>query len=132
MMVLIMHFPTGFFVCFRLATPHSLWDLGSPTMDTLALALKAPSPNHWTTIPVGFDLRVFTSDFIRMLNSHIPSLLHSYLTTVACLRSLLRLDTPGPSHPAYPLLHATSTYLNSLVIIFSEFLLHPLSASMLC
>ena len=49
MMVLIMHFPTGFFVCFRLATPHSLWDLGSPTMDTLALALKAPSPNHWTT-----------------------------------------------------------------------------------
>ena len=30
---------------FFLAAPRSLWDLSSPTR---ALAVKAPSPNHWT------------------------------------------------------------------------------------
>ena len=35
---------------FILATPHGLWDLSSLNSDsTLALAVKALSPNHWTT-----------------------------------------------------------------------------------
>ena len=43
----------GFFVCFGFfffAMPRGLWDLSSPTRDrTQAPAVKAPSPNHWTT-----------------------------------------------------------------------------------
>ena len=33
-----------------MATPCGLWDLSSPTRNrTLVPAVKAPSPNHWTT-----------------------------------------------------------------------------------
>ena len=39
-----------FFCFFFKATPHGLWDLSAPTRNwTRATAVKAPSPNHWTT-----------------------------------------------------------------------------------
>ena len=48
---------------FFLATPHGLWGLISPTSDrTWALAVKAPSPNHWTA-------REFPgSDYLELCN----------------------------------------------------------------
>ena len=39
-----------FIMVFFLAVPRGLWDLSSRTTDrTQALAVNAPSPNHWTT-----------------------------------------------------------------------------------
>ena len=39
-----------FYYFIFLATPRGLWDLSSPTRDwTQALAVRARSPNHWTT-----------------------------------------------------------------------------------
>ena len=42
-----------FYFFFFWAVPHGLRDLSSPTRDqTRALAVRAQSPNHWTTMEV--------------------------------------------------------------------------------
>ena len=62
-------------VLFFFATPHSLQDLSSLTRDgTLVLAVKALSPNHWTTreLPPSWKFLKSSSRGWDQLGGHYP------------------------------------------------------------